>query len=247
MADVTDFSMGQAKVGQTADELDQIVIKKIVEQDCYPSGIGYMGFPKASCISVNETVAHGIPNDRPFEDGDWVSLDITLYKDGFFGDNCVTFHVGKEPHPEVLRLIKESQEILYDAIRICGPGVPFSEIGEVIEKSTFRRGFEVCEVFFGHGIGPKMHMSPLVYHMENDAEFGLMQKGNVFTIEPIILMRRSHYHQWDDGFTVTSHDNPSSQWEHMILITDDGCEVLTQRNGETIFNDHRDTRKPLSL
>ncbi|CAD8142872.1 unnamed protein product [Paramecium pentaurelia] len=219
------------KKGMTTDELDKIVHDYIISQNAYPSPIGFMGFPKSVCTSVNEVCCHGIPNLRPLQEGDSLNIDVTIFYDGVHGDTSVMAQVPKM-NQEISKLIETTQKALYEAIKICKPGQKFNQIGKVIQEIANNDGYYVSEVFTGHGIGELMHMPPTIFHTLNHYP-GVMVPGNVFTIEPILLMKdEQDYKIWNDNFTVISTDNPSAQWEHMILITENGYEVLTKRDDE---------------
>ncbi|CAD8155048.1 unnamed protein product [Paramecium octaurelia] len=219
------------KQGMTTDDLDKIVHEFIISQNAYPSPIGFKGFPKSVCTSVNEVCCHGIPNLRPLDFGDSLNIDVTIFYDGVHGDTSVMAQV-PEMNPKITKLINTTQKALYEAIKICKPGEKFSKIGDIVEEVAADEGFTVCELFTGHGIGELMHMPPMIIHNFNDYP-GVMVPGNVFTIEPVLLMRHDQYSMWKDNFTVVSPDNPSAQWEHMVLITEKGYEVLTKREDET--------------
>ncbi|EAR84818.1 methionine aminopeptidase (macronuclear) [Tetrahymena thermophila SB210] len=223
------------KEGITTDELDKICHKFIIDNNAYPTALGFMHFPKSVCTSVNEVVCHGIPNTRPLKNGDYINLDVTLYIEGVHGDNSLMVPVG-DVHPEIMKLIQTTQKALYESIKVCKPGTPFRKIGEVCESIAHENGFSVCELFTGHGVGELLHMAPAVFHEKKTRSENpyVMQPGMVFTIEPIFTMRRGRYQMWSDQMTVVSPYNPSAQWEHTILITEQGHEVITLRDGEKI-------------
>ncbi|KAG0076070.1 Methionine aminopeptidase 1D, chloroplastic/mitochondrial [Podila epicladia] len=185
-----------------------------------------MGFPKSVCTSVSNVIAHGIPDSRPLEDGDIINIDITVYLDGYHGDTSATFLVGNVDKAGK-ELVERTQESLDEAIAICKPGMPLNQIGKTIQKIADRYGYSVSEQFSGHGIGKEFHCLPLIYHHDNDEE-GLMEKGMIFTIEPMFCQGTAIGVQWPDKWTVTTADGGrSAQFEHTILITDDGAERLT--------------------
>ncbi|EGR34224.1 methionine type i, putative [Ichthyophthirius multifiliis] len=224
------------KAGITTDELDKICHKFIIDNGAYPTALGFMEFPKSVCTSVNEVICHGIPNTRPLYNGDYINLDVTLYKHGVHGDNSLMVKVGNV-HPKISKLIEVTQMAVYESIKICKPGVKFRKIGDICQEIANSNGFHVCELFTGHGVGKLLHMPPIVFHSkksESESPY-TMQPGMVFTIEPIFCIEEGSYYQWDDGMTVVSPYNPSAQWEHTILITDDGHEVFTLREGERII------------
>ncbi|KAG0040018.1 Methionine aminopeptidase 1D, chloroplastic/mitochondrial [Podila clonocystis] len=214
------------KPGVTTTEIDRILHEAIIANNAYPSPLNYMGFPKSVCTSVSNVIAHGIPDGRPLEDGDIINIDITVYLDGYHGDTSATFLVGNVDKAGK-ELVERTQESLDEAIAICKPGVPLNQIGKTIQKIADRYGYSVSEQFSGHGIGKEFHCLPLIYHHDNDEE-GLMEKGMIFTIEPMFCQGTAIGVQWPDKWTVTTADGGrSAQFEHTILITDDGAERLT--------------------
>ena len=202
-------------------------------------------FPKSICTSINTVVCHGVPDERPLEDGDIVNLDITVIKDGFHGDTSKMFLVG-EVSPRDKQLCRIAQEALYDGLRQVKPGTRLSRIGEIIEKkikthnkANPTRKYSIVEEYCGHGIGEKFHEEPQVLHYKsrfNESNQNLVLKeGMCFTIEPMINAGKKHNHVADDHWTVLTKDNKNSaQWEHTIVVTKDGCEILTLRDEETI-------------
>lgn len=174
-------------------------------------------------------VCHGVPNLRPLQEGDFINLDVTVFVDEVYGDTSDMAVVGT-PHPEVERLISATREAVREGIKVCGPGIKMKEVGAACEAVAEKHGFAICHEFVGHGIGRHMHMPPPVYHTRNDLDF-TMKPGMVFTIEPILITSAKYELQiWKDGWTVVDrHRNPSAQAEHMVLITETGCEVLTER------------------
>ena len=223
------FAKSLVKTGVTTEAIDTEVSRYIVSRKAFPSGIGFMGFPKAICQSVNEIIAHGIPDNRPLEDGDIVNFDITAYKGGFYGDNSDTFLVGNVDE-EGKKLVAASREALEAAIHICRPGQRFSCIADEIQRVSCKYGYGVVEYFCGHFIGREMHISPNIHHTCNvDIIKNLtMETGMLFTIEPILTEGGTEYEIWNDSWTyVTKDRGRTAQAEHMILITETGHEVLT--------------------
>ena len=215
--------------GTTTEQIDTEVSKYIVSRGAYPSGIGFMGFPKAICQSVNEIVAHGIPDSRPLEDGDIVNFDITAYKGGFYGDNSDTFLLGNVDKNGV-KLVSTTREALAVAIDVCRPGAKFSSIADAIMRVAERDGFDVVDYFCGHFIGREMHIPPNIHHTRGVdlMERLTMAPGMLFTIEPILVEGSTEAEIWSDGWTyVTKDKGRTAQAEHMVLITEDGCEILT--------------------
>ena len=170
------------KPGVTTKEIDDKVINKIIEKNCYPSPLNYHGFPRAICTSINEIMCHGIPDNRELEEGDIISIDVSVFtEDGYHGDCANTFKVGENVDQNAINLIETTREALNCAIELCGDGVKFSEIGNKIEDIAISKGFSVSPDFCGHGIGSEFHMLPFVLHTKN-YEKEIMQKGMTFTI-----------------------------------------------------------------
>ncbi|KAJ1733318.1 hypothetical protein LPJ61_001619 [Coemansia biformis] len=212
--------------GATTAAIDAEVHRFIVSQGAYPSCLNYMGFPKAICTSVNNVIAHGIPDSRPLVDGDIINLDVTVYKDGFHGDTSAMFGAGRVDRLGT-DLVEATREALELAIQICGPGVPFAEIGRTIAAFVAQHGYSVSEELTGHGVGRNFHQNPLIYHHAND-EPGVMEPGMAFTIEPIVCQGSAAGILWPDGWTVSTEDGGrSAQFEHTLLVTPNGVDVLT--------------------
>lgn len=216
--------------GVTTHDIDGVVHDYIISKGAYPAPIWYQGFPKSVCTSVNEVVCHGIPDSRPLQDGDILNIDVTTYINGVFGDTSDMALVGSSHSAKILELIKVTHDCVHEAIKICKPGVPVSAIGNLIESLAENQGFGVCQEFSGHGIGKSMHMPPAILACKNEIATQ-MQPGMTFTIEPIIMMNKNYnLAMWDDNWTVVDTTlGPSAQYEHTILITDEACEVITQR------------------
>jgi len=215
------------KPGITTDEIDKAMHKFIVDNNAYPSCLNYGEFPKSVCTSVNECVCHGIPDNRPLQDGDIINIDVTVYLDGYHGDNARNFYVGTVS-PEAKKLCETTSKALDAAISICKPGVPYKEIGKVTETIAKENGFSIAKGLSGHGVGKDFHMQPAILHYTNNMP-GVMQAGQTFTIEPILLQGADVAKTWDDGWTMVTKDGGlTAQCEHTILITDDGAEILTK-------------------
>lgn len=228
-AEGRDFAASLVKPGRTTEEIDVLVTEFFVKKKrVYPSPINYLGFPKALCTSVNDVMVHGIPDSRQLEDGDVVSLDVSCFVNGVHGDNCVTVTCGNAGE-SAATLVKEAKSCFEQAVALCGPGVPVKNIGEFVATWCERTGFDTNTDFVGHGIGPLFHMRPLVYHCRNHVDI-IMKPGMVFTIEPIITEGSAEAGQiWADGWTVPTKDGSwAAQFEHTILITENGYEVLTK-------------------
>ena len=227
---VLDTAHKAVRVGVTTDELDRIVHETAIENDCYPSPLNYYKFPKSVCTSVNEVVCHGIPDLRPLKDGDIVNLDVTVFHHGYHGDLNETYLVGNVDK-KGKKLVEKTYNSLMKAIEICQPGVKFSEIGNVIGEYIEEEGFSVVRNYLGHGIGKLFHTFPNIYHYKNNNAKGIMKPGNIFTIEPMINEGTHKNIKWGDNWTVVTEDGKrSAQFEHTLLITEDGVEVLTARN-----------------
>lgn len=221
------------KAGITTEELDNIAHKYMVEElKVTPACLGYRGFPKSICTSVNEVICHGIPNSKQhLRDGDIINIDLTVIKDGYYGDNSKMYIVG-EVNARNQELVAVTQESLYAALRVCKPGAKFNEIGEVIHKVVTPHSFSIVRSYIGHGIGDEFHTAPEVLHYPNSYD-AAMEEGMVFTIEPMINIGDWRDRTLKDGWTSVTRDKKNSaQFEHQILITAEGCEVLTIRKEE---------------
>ena len=217
------------KVGVTTDELDAIAHQAYIDLGGYPSCVGYGGFLKSVCTSVNEVICHGIPDDRPLANGDIVNIDVTIFLDGYHGDYSVMFGVG-DVDDSSRQLINVTKECLDLGVGAVKPGAPINEIGKAIETHARKFGYGVVHAFVGHGIGEVFHMAPNVPHYFDRNARTVMTPGMTFTIEPMItLSGKFDYDLWDDGWTaVTSDLSRTAQWEHTVLVTDTGVEVLTK-------------------
>jgi methionyl aminopeptidase len=217
--------------GVTTDELDRICHDETVRRGGYPSPLDYAGpvmpFPKSICTSINEVICHGIPDDRPLRDGDIVNLDVTVFKDGVHGDTNATFLVGRVD-PESRRLVRVTKECLERGIEAVRPGLPLNVIGKAIQQHAEDNGFGVVREFVGHGIGEQFHTTMHIPHYFDPAMTLVMEPGMTFTIEPMITAGSPRLRVWDDGWTaVTIDGSRSAQFEHTLLVTDDGAEILT--------------------
>lgn len=221
------------KEGITTDELDKICHDYIVNvQQAIPAPLNYHGFPKSICTSVNHQVCHGIPSSKKLKDGDIINVDITVLKDGYHGDTSKMFVIGK---PSVLaeRLIKITYECLMLGIEQVKPGAHFGDIGETIQQYAEKNRFTVVREYCGHGIGKIFHEAPNVLHYGKAGTGEIMKPGMIFTIEPMINAGKRDVKLLPDGWTVVTKDHSlSAQWEHTILVTDNGYEILTLRNEE---------------
>ena len=213
--------------GVTTDEIDRVVHDAYVARGGYPSTLNYHGFPKSLCTSVNEVILHGIPDSRPLEDGDIVNLDVTIYLGGMHGDCSATFPVGEvdEASRRLVRVTRECLELGISAVR---PGRPISDIGRAIERHAREHGYGVVRAFCGHGIGEDFHMEPQVLHYDEPRVRTVMEEGMVFTIEPMLTAGRPDHDVWADGWTAVTKDaGRAAQFEHTVLVTREGAEVLT--------------------
>ncbi|SMC67165.1 type I methionyl aminopeptidase [Janibacter indicus] len=214
--------------GVTTDEVDRIGHEFLLDHSAYPSTLGYRGFPKSLCTSVNEVVCHGIPDSRAIEEGDIVNIDITAFVGGVHGDTNATFCAG-EVDEESRLLVERTHEAMMRGIKAALPGRQINIIGRVIERYAARFGYGVVRDYTGHGIGTSFHSGLVVPHFDaapgHDA---VIEPGMTFTIEPMLNLGTPDWQMWDDGWTVVTADGRrSAQFEHTILITDDGNEILT--------------------
>lgn len=234
-AEVLEMIEPHVQAGVTTGELDKICHDYIVNvQQAVPAPLNYHGFPKSTCISVNEVVCHGIPGEKVLKDGDIVNFDITVIKDGYHGDTSKMIIVGK---PTILgeRLCRITQESLYLSLKMVKPGVRLREIGKVIQKFAEAEGFSIVREYCGHGIGAEFHEEPQVLHYDADDGGVILREGMTFTIEPMINAGKRQVRLMGDGWTVKTKDRSlSAQYEHTILVTADGCEILTLRSDESL-------------
>jgi len=214
--------------GVTTDELDAVAHEYMCDHGAYPSSLGYRGFPKAICTSVNEVICHGIPDARPLEDGDIVKIDVTAYKNGVHGDNCGTFLCGEVD--EASRLLSErTKEALDRAIKAVQPGRAINVIGRVIESYAKRFGYGVVKEYTGHGVHSVFHSGLIIPHYDTAPSYDtVMEAGMTFTIEPMLTLGDPRSHVWADDWTVVTNDGSRcAQWEQSLVVTANGAEVLT--------------------
>jgi methionyl aminopeptidase len=213
--------------GVTSDELDRIGHEFLCDNGAYPSTLGYRGFPKSLCTSVNEVICHGIPDSRVVEDGDIVNIDITAFIGGVHGDTNATFLAGDVPE-ETRLLVERTEESLRRAIKAVKPGRQMNVIGRVIESYAKRFGYGVVRDFTGHGIGTAFHSGLIVPHYDSPHYDTTIEVGMTFTIEPMLCLGTYEWDMWPDDWTVVTKDRrPSAQFEHTLLVTPSGAEVLT--------------------
>jgi len=213
--------------GVTTDELDRVGHEFLCDHGAYPSTLGYKGFPKSLCSSVNEVVCHGIPDARVIEDGDIVNIDITAFIDGVHGDTNATFLAG-DVDEESRLLVERTHEALVRAIKAVKPGRRVNVIGRVIEAYAKRFGYGVVREFTGHGIGTWFHSGLIIPHYDDPRFDDEIRPGMTFTIEPMLNLGTPEWVMWDDNWTVVTADGRrSAQFEHTLLVTADGAEILT--------------------
>jgi methionyl aminopeptidase len=226
-AEVLHETGAAVRPGITTDELDGICHDACVRRSVYPSPLNYHGYPKSLCTSINEVICHGIPDDRKLEDGDIVNLDVTVFVDGVHGDTNATFAVGTIDEASH-RLVTVTRECLALGIAAVTPGRPISDIGRAIEAHARNHDFGVVRTFVGHGIGEQFHAEPSIPHFFSPAADTVMEPGMTFTIEPMITMGTWRARIWDDGWTaVTADGRRTAQFEHTLVVTDRGADILT--------------------
>jgi methionyl aminopeptidase len=226
-AQATQLAGEHCKPGITTDEVDRVVHEFLCDHGAYPSTLGYKGFPKACCTSLNEVICHGIPDSTVIEDGDIINVDVTAYINGVHGDTDATFCVGNVSE-EARLLVERTHEAMMRGIRAVAPGRPINAIGRVIEAYAKRFGYGVVRDFTGHGIGETFHSGLYVPHYDNPQLTTVMEPGMTFTIEPMITLGTHEYQMWRDGWTVVTKDRKwTAQFEHTLVVTEDGHEILT--------------------
>jgi methionyl aminopeptidase len=234
-AEVLEMIGEHVQPGVTTAELDRICHDHIVnEQGAIPACLGYRGFPKSVCISVNQVICHGIPNDKKtLKKGDIVNIDVTVIKNGWHGDTSKMFYAG-EPNVLGQRLVDTTRESMLEGIKLVRPGTRLGDIGHAIQQHAEGQRFSVVREFCGHGIGEGFHEDPQVLHYGKPGTGMELEEGMVFTIEPMINAGKAHTRMLPDGWTVVTRDHkPSAQWEHTIACTANGPDVLTRRAEET--------------
>ena len=226
-AQATQLAGEHCKPGVTTDEIDRVVHEYLCDHGAYPSTLGYKGFPKSCCTSLNEVICHGIPDSTVIEDGDIVNIDVTAYIHGVHGDTNATFLAGDVSEEHRL-LVERTREATRRAIKAVAPGRALNVIGRVIEAYANRFGYGVVRDFTGHGIGETFHNGLVILHYDQPSVDTVIEPGMVFTIEPMINLGTPDYEIWDDGWTVVTKDRKwTAQFEHTIVVTDSGCEILT--------------------
>lgn len=214
--------------GVTTDELDRIAHEYLCDHGAYPSCLGYMGFPKSICTSINEVICHGIPDSTILHEGDLINLDVTAYLEGVHGDTNATYPVG-EVDEETALLIERTRIAMERGIKAVRPGREVNVIGRVIEKYAARFDYGVVRDYTGHGVGEAFHSGLIIPHYDAAPAYDdVIAAGMVFTIEPMLTLGSQDWEQWDDGWTVVTKDRSrTAQFEHTIVVTDEGAEILT--------------------
>lgn len=234
-AEVLELIGDYVKPGVTTGELDRICHEHIVNvQKAIPACLGYRGFPKSVCISPNHVVCHGIPSDKKvLKNGDIINIDVTVIYEGYYGDTSAMYFVGT-PASHAERLVQVTQECMYKAISLVKPGCTLGDIGHVIQQHAEANYYSVVREYCGHGIGKNFHEDPQILHYGRPGTGMVLKEGMCFTIEPMINAGKPHTKLKSDGWTVETKDGRlSAQWEHTMVVTKDGVEVLTARSGET--------------
>src|ERR1700754_3945166 len=213
--------------GVTTDEVDRVVHEFLIDHGAYPSTLGYKGFPKSCCTSLNEVICHGIPDSTVIQDGDIVNIDVTAYIDGVHGDTNATFLAGDVSEDDRL-LVERTREAMMRSIKAVRSGRELNVIGRVIESYAKRFGYGVVRDFTGHGIGRSFHSGLVVLHYDAPTVQTMLEAGMTFTIEPMITLGAVDYDLWPDGWTVVTKDRArTAQFEHTVLVTGTGSEILT--------------------
>ena len=213
--------------GVTTDEVDRVAHEYMCDHGAYPSTLGYLGFTKSTCVSLNEIICHGIPDSTVIQEGDIVNIDVTAYKNGVHGDTNATFLAGDVSEEHRL-LVERTKEAMMRGIKVAKPGREINVIGRVIESYANRFGYNVVRDFTGHGVGPTFHNGLVVLHYDSTAYRNVLEPGMTLTIEPMLNLGSLEYDIWPDDWTVQNRDGKfTAQFEHTIVITEDGKEILT--------------------
>lgn len=217
--------------GITTEDINTFVHEDTLRRGCVPAPLNYRGFPKSVCTSINEVVCHGIPGPQVLKDGDIINVDVTHIYKGYYGDTSATFYIG-EPSDEARKVVEIARRSLELGISVVGPGGNIGDIGAIIQEFAEGHGCGVVRDFVGHGIGRRFHMEPMVSHVGRHGTGPRLRPGMTFTIEPMINLGTPDCHVLDDGWTAVTADGLlSAQFEHTILVTETGCEILTARPG----------------
>ncbi|CAJ1961513.1 unnamed protein product [Cylindrotheca closterium] len=239
--EVLDAAGKALRPGVTTDEIDRVVHEAALERECYPSPLNYYNFPKSVCTSINEVICHGIPDYREIQDGDIVNIDVTTYNlGGYHGDLNETFCVGKVD-AEGKKVVRTAFECLAAALALVKPGTLYRDLGTAIHKVAQKNQCSIVRTYCGHGIGSLFHTIPNVPHYHKNKAKGTMKVGHVFTVEPMINLGKSGDLTWGDNWTaVTTDGKRSAQFEHTVLVTETGCEILTARDNEPVMTWNED-------
>ena len=231
-ADAVQLAGKTAAPGVTTDEIDAVVHEFLCDHGAYPSTLGYRGYPKSCCTSLNEVICHGIPDSTVIEDGDILNVDVTAYIHGVHGDTNATFLIGNVDEESKL-LVERTKEMLDRAIAVVAPGRQINVIGRVIEAYAKRFGYGVVEDFTGHGVHTVFHSGLIIPHYDDPSATTIMEAGMTFTIEPMITLGTIDYDVWRDGWTITTKDKlRTAQFEHTLVVTETGAEILTLPSGQ---------------
>lgn len=227
-AKTLNYIEGKLEIGMTTDDVNELCHNFIIEHDAYPSPLNYHGFPKSVCTSLNEVICHGIPSKKDkLKDGDILNIDVTTYYKKFHGDTNRTFLIGNVK-PEIKKLVQVTYDCMMAGIGVCKPGARMGDIGAIIQEMAHDNGYSVVHEYCGHGIGREFHEEPQVLHYGTKGAGAEMKAGMTFTIEPMINLGQRHCKLLKDDWTVVTKDKKhSAQFEHTILITEDGYEILT--------------------
>ena len=227
-AQAMEAAAGAIAPGVTTDALDNIAHEYLCDHGAYPSCLGYMGFPKSICTSINEVICHGIPDSTVLNEGDIINLDVTAYIDGVHGDTNATYGVGQIDEESAL-LIERTRNSMMRAIKAVRPGREVNVLGRVIESYAKRFNYGVVRDYTGHGVGEAFHSGLIIPHYDSAPLYDtVMEVGMVFTIEPMLTLGTIEWEQWDDGWTVVTKDRSrTAQFEHTLVVTEDGADILT--------------------
>ena len=231
-ADAVQLAGKTALPGVTTDEIDRVVHEFLCDHGAYPSTLGYRGYPKSCCTSLNEVICHGIPDTTVIKDGDILNVDVTAYIHGVHGDTNSTFLIG-DVDEESRLLVERTKEMLDRAIAVVAPGRQINVIGRVIEAYAKRFGYGVVEDFTGHGVHTVFHSGLIIPHYDDPGATTIMEAGMTFTIEPMITLGSIDYDVWSDDWTITTKDKlRTAQFEHTLAVTETGAEILTLPSGK---------------
>ena len=227
-AETLDFITGYVAPGVTTDALDRLCDTFMRDHGAVPATLGYRGYPKSSCISLNHVICHGIPSDRRLRDGDILNIDVTAILDGWFGDTSRMYVVGDKASVKARKLIEVTYEAMMDGVRVVGPGATVGDIGHAIQSRVEANRFSVVRDFCGHGLGRVFHSPPSILHFGQPGDGPVLEPGMFFTIEPMVNAGRPEAKILSDGWTAVTRDRSlSAQFEHSVGVTEDGVEIFT--------------------